>query len=275
MGLEKYGFIGLGDQGAPIVRRMIDAGLPVVLWARRAETLTPFADTAAQLVTDIADFAALVDYVGICVLDDNGVREVCGQLIPRLRPASTIVVHSTVSPELCKVLAVQAQANHLTLIDAPVSGGSPAAKEGKLTVMVGGDEAVLEGIRPVFGTFAHLIVHLGAVGAGQYGKLINNAMLAANIGIAHHALEAAEALFLDRQAFVDLINASSGRSFGFEVRGRLPNPTLFQHGANLLAKDMALLGDALGDHGSFSPMRDAAQGFLSQALQGGGDQPGK
>lgn len=269
--MNTYGFIGLGDQGAPIARRMIDAGLPVALWARRAETLAPFADTAAQLITDIAEFAALVDYVGICVVDDNGVREVCRQLIPRLRPASTIVIHSTVSPDLCKELAAQAHANNLKLIDAPVSGGSPAAKAGTLAVMAGGDPDVLAAVRPVFDTFARFIVHLGDVGAGQHGKLINNSLLAANIGLAHHALDAAEALSLDRQAFVDLINASSGRSFGFEVCARLPNPVAFQHGASLLAKDVNLLGDALDGHRSFPPISNAAEDFLSLALQGGAE----
>ncbi len=266
--MERYGFIGLGDQGAPIAQRMIDAGLQVVLWARRPQTLEPFSGTSAERLSEIGDFAKLVDYVGICVVDDSGVRDLCSRLMPELRPASTVVIHSTVSPELCKDLSEQARARNLYLIDAPVSGGSPAAKDGTLTVMVGGDEAVLERGRPVFETFSRLIVHLGDVGAGQHAKLINNAMLAANIGIAHHAMEAADALSLDRQAFVDLINASSGRSFGFEVRGRLSTPARFQHGASLLRKDVALLGDALGDHESFPPIRDAAREFLSQALQG-------
>jgi 3-hydroxyisobutyrate dehydrogenase-like beta-hydroxyacid dehydrogenase len=264
--MKKYGFIGLGDQGGPIARRMIDAGLPVALWARRPETLEAFSDTSADLMPDIAAFAEVVDYVAICVVDDKGMREVCARLMPLLGAGSCIVIHSTVSPELCRELNREAQTAGLKLIDAPVSGGSPAAKEGKLTVMVGGDTEVLEDIRPVLQTFSRLIVHLGEVGAGQHAKLLNNSMLAANIGVAHHCLEAARALSLDRQAFLELINASSGRSFGFEVRARMPGPESFQHGAKLLAKDVALLEDALRQSPDFPPIRDASRVFLDLAV---------
>jgi 3-hydroxyisobutyrate dehydrogenase-like beta-hydroxyacid dehydrogenase len=265
--MEKYGFIGLGDQGAPIARRMIDAGLPVVLWARRPASLEPFAGTPAERADSIEDLARRVDYVGICVVDDNGVRLVFDQLIPHLRAGSTIAIHSTVSPALCRALAAEASARALNLIDAPVSGGSPAAVAGKLTVMVGGHKPTLEAVRPVLETFSNLIVHLGDVGAGQHAKLINNSLLAANIGLAHHALAAAEELSLDRAAFVEHINASSGRSFGFEVCGRLPEPSAFFHGASLLAKDVSLLGDALKEHACFAPIESAASAFLKSALQ--------
>lgn len=264
--MKTYGFIGLGDQGAPIARRMIDAGLPVSLWARRPATLAPFADSGAILVEDLEAFAVSVDYVGICVVDDRGVHEVCARLIPALRSGSTIVIHSTVSPELCKALATTAAAVGVHLIDAPVSGGSPAAAAGKLTVMVGGEAQVCETVRPVFETFASLVVHLGDVGAGQHAKLINNSLMAANMGLAYHALVAAEVLNLERESFIGLINASSGRSFGFEVCARLPHPSAFEHGATLLAKDVALLGDALGESDSYTAVESAARAFLAIAL---------
>src|SRR4051812_19263140 len=81
----KVGFIGLGSQGAPIARRIADAGYPLVLWARRPETLEPFADTA-QIAASIVELAARCDHVGICVVDDAGVQQVCKQLIPAMRP---------------------------------------------------------------------------------------------------------------------------------------------------------------------------------------------
>jgi 3-hydroxyisobutyrate dehydrogenase len=265
--MEKYGFIGLGDQGAPIARRMTDAGLPMVLWARRPASLEPFAETPAERADSIKDLARRVNYVGICVVDDNQVREVFDQLIPHLRPGSTIVIHSTVSPALCRALAAEASARALNLMDAPVSGGSPAAVVGKLTVMVGGDGPTVEVVRPVLETFSNLIIHLGEVGAGQHAKLINNALLAANMGLAHHALAAAEALSLGRAAFVELINSSSGRSFGFEVRARLPQPSAFCNRASLLANAVLLLGEALQDHACFAPMESASRAFLECALQ--------
>lgn len=261
----RLGFIGLGSQGAPMARRMIDAEYPVALWARRAETLVPFAETTAIVASSIGELGAAADHVGICVVDDAGVRDVCASLIPAMRPGSRIAVHSTVHPETCIELAKMAAQRGLSLIDAPVSGGAPAASAGALTVMVGGDADAVALARPVFETFGRLILHLGGVGAGQNAKLINNALMTAHMGLAHHALTASAALGVDRNAFIELVKASSGRSFGFETYARLPSPTAFSHGAPLLAKDLRLLGEVLGDDSSFQPLRDAGMPFLDLA----------
>jgi 3-hydroxyisobutyrate dehydrogenase len=262
----RLGFVGLGSQGAPMARRMIDAGYPVTLWARRAEALAPFAETSAAIASSIAELGAQADHVGICVVDDAGVREVCAPLFPALRPGSRIAIHSTVHPVTCIELAQAAAERSLALIDAPVSGGAPAASAGTLTVMVGGDADAVAQARPVFETFGKLVLHLGGVGAGQNAKLVNNALMTAHMALAHHALAASAALGVDRAAFVDLVKASSGRSFGFETYARLPNPAAFSHGAALLAKDLRLLGEVLKDDASFVGLRDIGGPFLELAL---------
>jgi 3-hydroxyisobutyrate dehydrogenase-like beta-hydroxyacid dehydrogenase len=248
-----------------MARRMIDAGYPVTLWARRAETLAPFADSSAALASSIGELGATADHVGICVVDDAGARDVCESLFPAMRPGCRIAIHSTVHPKTCVELARQAAGRRLSLIDAPVSGGAPAAAAGALTVMVGGDVEAVALARPVFETFGKHILHLGGVGAGQNAKLINNALMTAHMGLAHHALAASAALGLDRAVFIELVKASSGRSFGFETYARLPNPAAFAHGAALLAKDVRLLGEVLGDDPSFVPLRGAGVPFLELA----------
>ena len=265
--MNKYGFIGLGSQGAPMARRMIDSGLPTVLWARRQETLEPFADSGAGFAASVAELGEQVHYAAICVVDDAGVQDVCDQLMPAMRPGGLIVIHSTVNPDLCKRLAIQAAENELELIDAPVSGGGQGAADKTLTVMVGGNAQVVEAARPVLETFAGLIVHLGDVGAGQNAKLVNNALLTAHLAVAHHGLEAAKVLGIEKEAFVELVKVSSGRSYGFEVCARLPNPEAFEHGAKLLAKDLALLGETLGDDPSYDNIHRTAETFLLKALK--------
>lgn len=262
----KVGFIGLGSQGAPMARRIVEAGYPLTLWARRAEALEPFADTTAEIAASISELGARCEHVGICVVDDAGVQQVCEQLIPAMHPGGRIVIHSTIHPDVCVALATQAAVHGLSLIDAPVSGGGGAAA-GTLTVMVGGDASVVAAARPVFETFAGLIVHLGAVGAGQKAKLVNNALMAANLAVAYYALTASAKLGLDRAALIELIKVSSGRSFGFEVGARMPTPSAFAHGAKLLAKDVRLLGETLGDDASFAALRDVTTPFLDLALQ--------
>lgn len=238
--MERYGFVGLGSQGAPMARRMIAAGLPVVLWARRRESLAPFAGSGAEFAESLAELGSRVHYCGVCVVDDAGVEAVCRELIATMAPGGRIVVHATASPALCRRLAVEAAERELELVDAPVTGGGPAAEAGRLAVLVGGHPAVVAAIRPVLETFAARIFHLGEVGAGQRAKLLNNALMAANLALAHLALEAAGDLGLDRAQFVELVRAGSGHSFAFDVAARIAEPTAFAHGARLLAKDLDL-----------------------------------
>ncbi len=259
----RTGFIGLGSQGGPMARRMVEAGYPLTLWARRPESLEPYADTAAEYAGSIAELAERCDHVGICVLDDAGVKSVCAELIPAMKAGGRIAIHSTIHPQTCIDLAAEADAHGLMLIDAPVSGGGQGAAAGTLTVMVGGEADAVEAARPVFETFAGLIVHLGKVGAAQTAKLVNNSLMAAHVALAHAALESGHALGIDRQALADLIKVSSGRSFGFDVYARKPTPGAFAHGAKLLAKDIGLLGQLLPGNPDYATMWDAAGPFLT------------
>ncbi len=268
MALQRIGFIGLGSQGGPMAERIVAAGHSLTVWARRAEALEPFIATGAKAAASVAQLGAQCDLVGICVVDDAGVAAVCRQLIPAMRPGSLIAIHSTILPESAVALAAQCAERDIALIDAPVSGGAPAAAAGALTVMCGGTQAAFDAAKPVFESFGKLIVRLGDVGAGQRAKLVNNALMAANMGLAHAALGAAAALGIEREALVELIKQSSGRSFGFEVYARLPAPAAFAHGAALLVKDVNLLKRALPDEQGAETLRAAASNFLSAATGG-------
>jgi len=258
------GFIGLGSQGGAMAQRIIDAGFPTWLWARRPESLTPYAGTAAKTAATLTELGKTCDHIGICVLDDAGVIAICDALLPAMRPGSIVVIHSTILPETCITLAARFAERGIALIDAPVSGGGQGATDGTLTVMVGGEAQAVAAARPVFESFAGLILHLGPIGAGQNAKLVNNTLMAANMALADAALAVAAALHIDRTAFIDLIKVSSARSFAFDVRARLPDAAMFTHGAMLLAKDLGLLGAVLGPDHSFAPLRDAAQPFLDR-----------
>lgn len=264
--LPTCGFIGLGSQGAPMARRIIDAGFPTILWARRPVSLEPYRDTVAQFARSVEDVGAACDVVGLCVVNDDDVREMAGRLLPAMRTGSTLLIHSTVHPDTCRSVAATAAETGVRVLDAPVSGGAPAAEAGELTVMVGGDEQVLAEVRPVLDSFAGLIVRLGEVGSGQLVKLINNSLLVANLGMADAALQAGAALGIERQSLVTLLKASSGRSFALDVRARMETPTGFRHGSALLRKDLRLLAEVLGpDDTAASRLEAAAEGFLAAA----------
>jgi 3-hydroxyisobutyrate dehydrogenase len=264
----KIGFIGLGSQGGPMAERLIAAGHDVVLWARRAESLDPYRQTAAAYADSVAELGAQCGVVAVCVVDDAGVEAVCADLLASMAPGGIVVIHSTIHPATCITLADRAEAAGLHLVDAPVSGGGGGAAAGTLTVMLGGDADSVAAVKPFLAAFAGLVVHLGPVGAGQNAKLINNTLMAANMALAHNALLAADAIGMSRAALAELVQASSGRSFGFEVAARLPSPGAFAHGGALLTKDVRLLGAVMGDDLAYAVLRDTAAPFLALVAAG-------
>jgi 3-hydroxyisobutyrate dehydrogenase len=261
----RVAFIGLGQQGGPMAERMLAAGYPLTVWARRAEALAPFIGAGATAAASLADLGASADHVGICVIDDAGVAQICDELIPAMKAGSLLAIHSTILPESCEALAQSCANGRVAFLDAPVSGGGGAAAAGTLTVMCGGSEAAFVQGKPVFESFAGTLVHLGPAGSGQRAKIVNNALMAANMGLAHAALGAGVGLGIDRTALAELIKASSGRSFGFEVYARLPSPQAFVHGAPLLVKDVNLLTDILPESQDAAALRETASAFLEAA----------
>ena len=211
--MTRVGFIGLGSQGGPMARAIVEAGLPTTLWARRPESLEPYADTAASYAETPAALAAASDVVCLCVVGDDDVRElVYGGLLDAMAEGSTLVIHSTVHPDTCRELAERAEAQGGSVLDAPVSGGGPAAAAGNLLVMVGGDDGALVRVRPVFETYANPIVHLGPVGAGQITKILNNLLFSANLGAAVSMLELGEQLGVPRDKACQVMTNGSANS---------------------------------------------------------------
>lgn len=264
----RTGFIGLGQQGGPIAARMLGGGFPLSVWARRPEVLDPYVEKGAVPAASISDLAVRCDYVALCVVDDAGIAEVCDQLIPTMSAGSLLVIHSTVLPESCETLARRCAERGIGFLDAPVSGGGTVAAAGKLTVMCGGTEEDFTRARAVLETFSGMLVRLGPAGSAQRAKIINNALLTAHMGLAQAALQAGEALGVDRAALAELIQHSSGRSYGFEVYARLATPAAFAHGAPLLMKDVNLLSTILPDDHGAALLRKAADEFLSAVTTG-------
>ncbi len=231
--MMRVGFIGLGSQGAPMARRIVEGGYPLTLWARRPASVEPFADTAAEVAVTPAQLAAASDLVCLCVVGDDDVREVLGGeqgVLSGLAAGGVVAIHSTVHPDTCREIADTAAAQGVSVIDAPVSGGAPAASEGTLLVMAGGDQDVVERCRPVFATYADPIVHLGPLGSGQVTKILNNLLFSANLGAAMSTLELGDALDIPRDKLCEVLARGSATSkalgsiavFGGSLEGLAP-----------------------------------------------------
>ncbi len=244
----RVGFIGLGGQGAPMARRIIEAGFPTTLWARRSVSLEPFGDTPAQVAASPAALAAASDLVCVCVVNDADVEQVvAGEdgVLTGLGEGGVIAVHSTVHPDTCRRLADQAAARGVSLVDAPVSGGGAAAAEGRLLVMVGGEQDVVERCREVFASHSDEVVHLGPVGAGQVTKLLNNVLFAANLATAAQTLALGRALEVDSGRLAGVIARGSGASFALGALGGMGGSVdpIASIAGPLLNKDARLMAD--------------------------------
>jgi 3-hydroxyisobutyrate dehydrogenase-like beta-hydroxyacid dehydrogenase len=242
----RVGFIGLGSQGGPMARRIIEAGFPVTLWARRTASLSPFDGTAAKVVASPAELAAVSDLVCLCVVGDADVEEVLTRpdgVLAGLGPGGVVVVHSTVHPDTCRRLAITAAARGGALVDAPVSGGGPAAAAGRLLVMAGGDPDVVSFCRPVFASYGDPVVYLGPVGSGQVTKLLNNLLFTAHLATAASVLALGRSLEVDTGRLAEVIGHGSGASFAL-ARVADAGGTLDRIGAYagpLLRKDVRLM----------------------------------
>jgi 3-hydroxyisobutyrate dehydrogenase-like beta-hydroxyacid dehydrogenase len=262
------GFIGLGSQGGPMARRIVEEGYPTTLWARRPESLEPFADTAAQTAASVAELGAASDLVCLCVVGDADVDELaCGEngLLSVMKPGSVIAVHSTVHPNTCRELANKAASHGISVIDAPVSGGGGAAAERRLLVMVGGDTTIVERCRPVFETYGDPVVHLGELGSGQTTKLLNNLLFTANLAAAASALSLANALGVEPERLTEVVSRSSGNSFALNALGGIGGlDRLAGVAGGLLQKDVRLVVD-LADHAGANggAVLDAADAALA------------
>src|SRR5271157_2337462 len=261
------GFIGLGSQGGPMAGRIVEAGFPTTLWARRPASLEPFADTPAKVAGSPAELAASCDLVCLCVVGDADVEEVTGGengVLAGLKPGGVIAVHSTVHPKTCHELAMKASAQSVSVIDAPVSGGSPAVAERRLLVMVGGDADVVERCRPVFETYANPIVHLADLGSGQTTKLLNNLLFTANLGTAATALSLANTLGVSPDRFTEVVSRGSGNSFALNALGGIGGlERLAGLAGTLLRKDVRLVVDLADQAGaSGGAVLDAADAAL-------------
>jgi 3-hydroxyisobutyrate dehydrogenase-like beta-hydroxyacid dehydrogenase len=207
------GYIGLGNQGAPMAKRL--AGWPggLTVFDVRAEAMTPLVDLGATAAGSIADVAR-AQVISVTVLTDAQVRDVVGRLAEHAQPGTVIALHSTIEPHTAAELADSLRDRGIAIVDAPVSGGAGAADKGELAVMVGADDAAYATVKPVFKTWASLVVRAGEPGAGTRMKLARNMLTFTGFAAACEAMALAEAAGIYLQKLGRVVRHSDARSGG-------------------------------------------------------------
>jgi len=253
----KLGYIGLGNMGAPMARRLVDWPGGLIVFDVRAEAMEPFAEVGAAVAAAVADVAQ-ADMISVTVLDDAQVREVVGQLATTASAGTVIAIHSTIADGTAAELARQFEPAGIHIIDAPVSGGAGAAEKGELATMVGAPREVYERIKPAFKKWASLVIHAGEPGAGTRMKLARNMLTFTSYAAAFEASRLAEKSGLDLQALGRVVrhtDALTGGPGAIMVRDNMneldPGHWLydtFLHTRGLGEKDLSLalaLGESL------------------------------
>ena len=207
------GYIGLGNQGAPMAKRLVDWPGGLVVFDVRTDAMTPLAELGASLADSVADVAD-ADIISVTVLNDAQVRDVVGQLGEHAKPGTVIAIHSTIEPGTAGELAEQLRPKGIHIVDAPVSGGAGAADKGELAVMVGADDEAYDKVKPVFKKWASLVVRAGEPGAGTRMKIARNMLTFIGFAAACESQKLAEAAGIDLQKLGRVVRHSDAQSGG-------------------------------------------------------------
>ena len=255
---EKIGFIGMGIMGAGMARNLIDKGFDVSVWNRTPERMETLIEAGATAATSPRDVAARTDIVMICVSDTPDVQQVVlGEdgCLEGLHSGSLVVDHSTISPSATLELAKAVQGKGSHWIDAPISGGSEGAAKGTLAIMVGGDSAQVERARPYLEAYGTTITHVGAQGAGQMVKLVNQILVVVTGMAVSEALLFAQGAGLDLKRTLKAVEGGGAGSWMLSNRGPQMIDRDWRPGftIDLQQKDLRLVLEAADEIGVPTP----------------------
>jgi 3-hydroxyisobutyrate dehydrogenase-like beta-hydroxyacid dehydrogenase len=219
---DRLGFVGLGIMGSRMAANLARAGHELTVFNRTRATAEAWVAEHGGTVADSpADVGAASDVVISMVVDGDQVREVLlGERgVARGAAAATLCVDmSTIAPAQTRAIANELQEREIELMDAPVSGSSPKAQDGTLTIMAGGRAEDFERARPLLQVIGDLVVHVGPLGHGETIKLINNSVAAANAATVAEALLVAQATGVDLDALVKVMGKGSGGSAMLDLK---------------------------------------------------------
>ena len=217
--MERIGFIGLGNMGKPIAENLARAGFPMTVLDLNPAPVADLASLGAAVGITPSEVAASSDIICSVVMNDRQTEAVFLQddgVFAGVAPGSLILIHSTISQEMCQVLGEATRDKGVHILDAAVSGAEAKAKEGKLTVLVGGEADQVERARPIFDVIGAQTFHVGGLGMGQAAKVCNNLMCLVNVQVVGEAFALARTVGIDENVMRDVVLCSSGNSWSHE-----------------------------------------------------------
>jgi len=269
-------FIGLGVMGFPMAGHLARAGHRVTVFNRSAQKASRWVDehggASAASPAEAADGAQVVVS---CVGNDHDLRAVAlGErgVFATMAPGAVLVDHTTASAVVARDLYQQARQRDLHFVDAPVSGGQAGAIAGTLTVMCGGDEVIFERLRPVLAAYGRTITRVGASGAGQLAKMVNQICIAGLVQGLAEGLAFGVAAGLDMQAVLAAIGRGAAQSWQMDNRAGSMLEDRFDFGfaVDLMRKDLGLCLDEARRSGATLPVAALVDQFYGEIQAAGG-----
>ncbi len=255
----KIGFIGLGNMGAPMVKRLVASGHDITGYDVMESAMATLSEVKMSFSKDILTAAREQEVVITMLPNGEALIKVVEAIIPVMSKGSCFIDCSTVDINTTRQVATLLKNAAIHVLDAPVSGGVGGAEAGTLTFMVGGSEDSFAIGNPLFKIMGKRVIHCGADGAGQAAKICNNMILGVTMIATCEAFALADDLALDRQKLFDVVSTSSGNSWSMSTYCPAPgvgpespsdNDYLPGFSASLMLKDLMLSQEAATIHGT-------------------------
>jgi 2-hydroxy-3-oxopropionate reductase len=226
--LRTIGFIGLGIMGKPMAQNLMKAGHPLVVYNRTASKAQELVSAGARQVGSPREVANHAEVIITMVADSPEVEQIIlgsQGIVEAVKAGSVVIDMSSISPVVTKKIAAELAEKGVAMLDAPVSGGEIGATQGTLSIMVGGDEAVFEEVKPILEKMGKSVVRVGEIGAGGFTKLSNQIIVAAALQAIAEAMVLAQKAGVDIQRVYEAIKGgmAGGRTLDMKI------PLLVQH----------------------------------------------
>jgi 3-hydroxyisobutyrate dehydrogenase-like beta-hydroxyacid dehydrogenase len=274
--VRPWGFIGLGEMGAPMVDNLLRQGVDVVAFDRDASRVTAACERGARGAASVSSMMRAADVVSVCVRDgaqlhallDDGLDEHASE-------RTVLLVHSTIGAAACRALGERLAVRGAVVLDAPISGMRLAAEQGTLAFFVGGSSDALERVRHGLDAMGRVVIHVGDVGAGQAVKIANNLVAFGTAGLVHEATELARLAGVDEERVIEALAVASARSWVVEHWSFLRREWIRSQpgGAaavrEIVSKDLSLATGAAKEAGIPAPFAEVAERVVPPVLAGG------
>lgn len=215
--MRNIGFIGMGLMGSPMSIRLLKAGFNLTVWNRSPKKCLPLCEQGASQALSIKDLVLNSDLIFLCLTDTEAVQSIFNDIQPHLSSGQVIVDFSSIDPIATQLFSYTVEKIGAHWIDSPVSGGVSGAESGSLAVMAGGNEAIVDELRPLLKCLSSRVTYMGESGSGQYTKICNQMIVGCNALVIAEVVALAEKSGVNSQKLAEALEGGFADSKPLQI----------------------------------------------------------